>query len=622
MAKRANPFGWPNWMWRLALGPIALLFTLGLINNLAGIALVSGFLPVGSVGVITEAAPGRPGWFDVVVVDPEGPAAAAGVERGDRLRYDGVRPARLLPLPGETLSVTIEHGDNRTDRLLVAKAADISSLPIPPPAMIAALCLSQLLSIAFGSLLLLRGGRSRPATVLGLLLLLVGVILFTTPWAPSLTAGYVLTSLYALADCAFTYLWPVFALEISGGAASRRQARVVHGVALAQTIAMAFHQLAWWAPGVLFEAPYEPWAGDIAHVVFNQFFGYGIIAWNYRRHDAPMRNRLQIVLLAFVFYMLWTLGGVLASVPQPQEQRMALATVSIVFSYIAPAVLAYAVLRRKLFDFGFALNRTLVYGAVSFVVLAGFGLAKWVIEHLIPESWHTGSEYYSVAIALGLFLVLHRVHDSVERNVEKVLFRPWHRNEEGLRRFVTAAEHFDQTAVLCRAFAEELRRFSGGAGVAVYFRDRTGAYSLQCGGLAEALPHYDADDLVLALMRAERRPVKTAEMRSALPGVLALPMLDQGRLAGFALLAGKPDGTDYRPDEVEVLGWAAHQIGLDLQAMRAGELEAEVARLNDAVAGLRDTNAQLSGERDRLAALLAERSRRTRVGNRTKPLTA
>ncbi len=158
--------------------------------------------------------------------------------------------------------------------------------------------------------------------------------------------------------------------------------------------------------------------------------------------------------------------------------------------------------------------------------------------------------------------------------------------------------------------------------MAVYFRDRTGAYSLQCGGLAEALPHYDADDLVLALMRAERRPVKTAEMRSALPGVLALPMLDQGRLAGFVLLAGKPDGTDYRPDEVEVLGWAAHQIGLDLQAMRAGELEAEVARLNDAVAGLRDTNAQLSGERDRLAALLAERSRRTRVGNRTKPLTA
>ena len=120
MAKRANPFGWPNWMWRLALGPIALLFTLGLINNLAGIALVSGFLPVGSVGVITEAAPGRPGWFDVVVVDPEGPAAAAGVERGDRLRYDGVRPARLLPLPGETPSqssmATIERIDSSSPK--------------------------------------------------------------------------------------------------------------------------------------------------------------------------------------------------------------------------------------------------------------------------------------------------------------------------------------------------------------------------------------------------------------------------------------------------------------------------------------------------------------------------
>ncbi len=46
-------------------------------------------------------------------------------------------------------------------------------------------------------------------------------------------------------------------------------------------------------------------------------------------------------------------------------------------------------------------------------------------------------------------------------------------------------------------------------------------------------------------------------------------MLDQGLLAGFLLLDRKPNDVDYRPDEVELLGWAAHQVGLALQALRA-----------------------------------------------------
>lgn len=212
-----------------------------------------------------------------------------------------------------------------------------------------------------------------------------------------------------------------------------------------------------------------------------------------------------------------------------------------------------------------------------------------------------------MGIALVLFLILHRVHDWVERNVERFLFSPWHRNEEALRRFVAAAGHFDQTAVLCRAFADELSRFAKGAGAALYLRETGGSYALGCGTFDLAPARYEGDDLALALMRAERRPLKTTEMRSALPGVLALPMLDHGRLAGFALLDRKPDNTDYRPDEVEILGWAAHQVGLDLQAMRASELESEVAGLTAKVAAIAE-------ERDRLGALLGGQPMRRAEG--------
>jgi hypothetical protein len=57
--------------------------------------------------------------------------------------------------------------------------------------------------------------------------------------------------------------------------------------------------------------------------------------------------------------------------------------------------------------------------------------------------------------------------------------------------------------------------------------------------------------------------------------VLALPMLDHGVLAGLVLLDLKGNGTLYRPDEVALLGWAAHEVGLALAALHAGRIETE-----------------------------------------------
>ena len=131
--------------------------------------------------------------------------------------------------------------------------------------------------------------------------------------------------------------------------------------------------------------------------------------------------------------------------------------------------------------------------------------------------------------------------------------------------------------MLCKSFAEALSHFAGGAHVALYLRESGGNYRRETGSLAGNAGY--TDDPAFALMRAERRPIELAQTDSTLPGELALPMLDQGVLVGFVLLAGKPDGVHYRPDEIANLGWAAHQVGLDLQALHARELEAEVSLL-------------------------------------------
>jgi hypothetical protein len=48
-------------------------------------------------------------------------------------------------------------------------------------------------------------------------------------------------------------------------------------------------------------------------------------------------------------------------------------------------------------------------------------------------------------------------------------------------------------------------------------------------------------------------------------------MLQRSVLLGLILLGPKPDG----PDEVEVLAYAAHHVGLDLHALKVKQLERE-----------------------------------------------
>ena len=156
---------------------------------------------------------------------------------------------------------------------------------------------------------------------------------------------------------------------------------------------------------------------------------------------------------------------------------------------------------------------------------------------------------------------------------------------------------------LCSSFAKALSSYAQGAQAALYLRQHDDAYQLEAGRLSGAKRAYADDDPVFALMRGERRPIDLSHLDGTIPGALALPMLDQGALTGFILLGAKHDGADYRPDEVENLGWATQQVGLDLRALHARQLEEQNNRLSAEVVGL-------SRERDTLRAILTGSSER------------
>ena len=258
-------------------------------------------------------------------------------------------------------------------------------------------------------------------------------------------------------------------------------------------------------------------------------------------------------------------------------------------------------LRHKLFDFGFAVNRTLVFGVVSFVLLACFGLGEKLADALIPEAWHGGSAVTEGAIALGLFLSFHRLRDWIEARIERLLFRAWHRNEAALRGFVERAAHYERRETLARDAAGEFHRFTQ-THAALFWHGETGDYT--CIAAAPSWPqaNVDADDQALTRARARRSAVHADDCGSALAAELVLPVIDHGTLLGFVAVAPKPNGIGYRPDEVAAMASAAQHVGLDLQAMRARQLAADNAALEAQVAQLSQILAQIPAAREAAGA--------------------
>jgi hypothetical protein len=83
----------------------------------------------------------------------------------------------------------------------------------------------------------------------------------------------------------------------------------------------------------------------------------------------------------------------------------------------------------------------------------------------------------------------------------------------------------------------------------------------------------DVDDGVAVALRADAAPIQVADIDTVLHAEWALPMVHRGNLGGFVLLGSKSNNETYRPDEIDVLGFAMHQLALDLVALRVEQLE-------------------------------------------------
>lgn len=562
----------PPSRWRAALLALALLLAATNLVELAVAVRGDGWDRVGLTGLSGSIEHGK---LRVEEIDPQVPAALASVRVGDLVSWESplfgaappvlnfVRPIeRSLPV-----LLVVEQGE------LARRVSVNATVPVSTPIFLdyAFQIGTDLVYALVGALMIFRRSGDKAVRALGIAMICwsSSTPLFSS--SPAFDGLFLINQLTArvwyqvllvywaihLAPSsrwgvsrALVLVWPAWALaEICLGAYLRYSNYFSGGgnVVLLKTIVDGNHLLMYaMTVAALVEGVFSTQGEIRTRIKWGLFifagsfilFPYRILGW-----DRVLGN-LHFVVPVVVDYGL---------------------------QLILPLGLLYATLRHRLLDVSFAINRGLVYGAVSSILLLSFfGLEK-LSEHFIHFQSHQQNAMLDGAIALAVFLFFHKVRHWVEHGVEKIFFSAWRKKEHALRLCVAKSVHITHVGPLLAGFIDAVDRFSDHAGCAVYRVGEQGGFQRIEGSLAGAPVLVDADDPLVVAMRFERRPVFGRDIAGAAADVVSFPMIYRGRVDGFLLLHSDPAREAYRPDEIDLLAHAVQQIGLDMAALQADE---------------------------------------------------
>jgi hypothetical protein len=262
-------------------------------------------------------------------------------------------------------------------------------------------------------------------------------------------------------------------------------------------------------------------------------------------------------------------GAFLFNVPVAAEIATALVSA-------LPLLLGYAILRHRVLDIGFALNRTLVYAGVTSVIVIGICAADWLSGRYLASTKISLALDAAIAIAFGVGL--NWIHRRIERGVDRVLFREryraWARIETRIRAldFAEASETVDNALV--DETARVLRLTSAAAFRAGGNGDFVRVSAVGWEGGTGTLPR---EHLLLRTLRSEERTVALADHAiegAEFPGGahrpdIAVPIGMRHQLLGCVIYGHRQGDTTLDAEERALLERLAHAASVAYDAIEA-----------------------------------------------------
>jgi hypothetical protein len=493
-------------------------------------------------------------------VSPGGPAARAGIRAGDTVDLAAMsfadRRSRSVPynaeLAGARATFQIAHGKSNRAVTLVA---------VPYPRTLAdnvADVLQVFSECAFpvlaAFLLLLRPGILTWAFFIYALSTAGGAILLDT-YVP--TAVQLLEDAWVSAvDVAGVAAFIIFALRFPSNVTRGWKAsaeRLVLYIAIPLLMINLYASLggAWLAPGTFA-------AGNAATFTINAGYVIGAAAFIATLLQATAQERPRVIWVILGFLIGYGGFRILLLIHYLTVVPIWLNDALLTLNVFVPITVMYAILKHRVIDVRFFLNRALVYGILTTIGIGLLALLDWAVARRL-ESFGLVVE---AAGALLLGVGIQRLHSFVDAVVDRYVFRSVHEAEKHLARVAEAMMYAQSLPALDKLLVEESARALRLRSAAVFRReDRAFRREAAVGWSGVESEAFGIDDPLVLDLQAQKTGVARSPFlasRDDLPQgaaapAFAVPIRIREQMTGFALFGAHVNASDIDPNEQQIL---------------------------------------------------------------------
>lgn len=545
---------------------------------IAGCIYVS-WVPQSTLPFDARPAPGN---LLRIVVSPSsvGLPMPAGLQAGDIVDIQAMTVHdRILftasggnPLVGETIDLPVVRGD-RTETVTVPFVVD-HKIGTNLAVYLAFIALTWLFA-ALGLLLLWRGQRQAAWAVCLWCMLNVFENVGTSLYIPEPYTGLAATITNYLLN-----VGTLVALYLLADDLTRA------GITTAMRRAMRYLFVLIFA-GYAFFNPYLAYTA-IFHGTLNRFFQLLILAHLsafsiplvllavfYRQAPPAERARIRWVWVSILVYVASYLVNTNGFRFLDGLQVALLITALTAIAFLG---FTYAVLRHRLVSLRLVLNRALVYGVITSLVVGVFAALSSLIEHFAVGK--TEGALLQLLVPLSLGVTLNLIKKRLDGFVERLFFQRQYRAETALTRLIRECGFIENRDTLLDRTVDEIMEYLRPTGVALYERSEAGYVQLRQRGERRFPKTLSSDDPVMVGLRADTAEADLDKLASALGREgLAFPLGVRGGLMG-ALILGQRPAEQYTQSERALLARIGQQVAAALNALHARDAESFV----DAVA--------------------------------------
>jgi hypothetical protein len=314
--------------------------------------------------------------------------------------------------------------------------------------------------------------------------------------------------------------------------------------------------------------------------------------------ERSTKSRLAPVIISFTILII--LGALQQITPDVSSNYNLLFTISLAYA-IAPVLVAitvaYGVIRYRVMDINFILERTLVFSVLTTAIIVCFAIIEFFVGKLVEERV---AEIVQMAAAVIIGISIQYLHIKLEHIVKVFFFRRRYESTKQLNKSAHLIQHASSFTFVDSILVTEPFAVLGLASAALFRKNNQGDYErvAACGWDNNATTLLTRDDYLVVRLAAQMKILNIEEVhwqRTDFPEgvaspILFIPILVGNQLQAIVCYSAHLTGEGIAIDERKGLQHMAKSAALAYVQLFQATLNEKIKTLQNEVDNIQNVN--------------------------------